>query len=688
MVESLVLGGWFLSAIALLVGIAILVSHVATGNAERAWRFMCVATFIAVFAMQISEQLTLSPNEGPPVMTALFNTIQTFILQRDAPSMTDEIKELLGSLAKPYVAYGVLVSLLAPAATVGSAIIAFSRIISLPLLWLRSGRHETFVFSELNESSLALASSIQERYVHLIPHQRCTIAFARCTACGDENLTDEARAQSMLLSKMSIGRLMRWCRGREHCHMVLSERSGLANITEGLHLTETNPQTTRHLPASMHVLSSANDAETYADVMARRTLQKGGCKVRWFDPTVAAVRQVLIEAPLFLTGVPNEISPEELYGQIDRRIMVIGASDLASEFLRMAIWCGRAYGLHVTIDVVDKDAARLREQLAFTSPEIMSNLDEDGYDLRFHDCSCSSEEFLELTREVGCEVTYVLVSQADDLLTADVARRVRGLLESCRMRAGATGASPLVLAAVKDSSIATAITQAQAPDGQAYDVQIAHCGGDQLTYENLFMPHVERWAKKFNRAIWGCYDGEQENRRTLEERADAAFEASELNRCSSAASVLFCKHVLFSFCRRVWARELSVDIDPAQLPEASAWTQHTEDNVFDAAWEAYDRYVSSATPTWLEELEHERWVAYMRVLGYEFADGTARDSLMEAGAIQNQIARLHVCLVDHDELQALDDAMGKIPDEQQALSFTEARSTVIRYLPEIIHGTE
>lgn len=135
---SLILGGWFLSAIALLTGIVILVSHVATGSAERAWRFMCVAVFLAVFAMQISEQLVLSPNEGPPVMTALFNTIQTIILQLDAPSMTDEIKELLGSLAKPYVTYSVLVSLAAPATTVGSALIAFSRIMSLPLLWLRS----------------------------------------------------------------------------------------------------------------------------------------------------------------------------------------------------------------------------------------------------------------------------------------------------------------------------------------------------------------------------------------------------------------------------------------------------------------------------------------------------------------------------------------------------------------------
>lgn len=685
---SLVLVGWFLSVIALLVGIVMLVSHVTTGGTGRPWRPLLVATFVAVFAMQVSEQFALRPNEGPPIMTALFNTIQTFILQRDTASMTDEIKELLGALAKPYVTYGVLISLVAPAATVGSAVIAFSRLMSLPLLWLRSGRYDTFVFSELNETSLTLASSIQEHYTSLDPSQRCTIAFARSDACEDEELIDRGRALGMLLSRRSISRLIRWCRGREHCHMVLSERSGSANIVEGLRLTEKVPQATGRLAASMHVLSCANNSEEFADVMALRTLQKGGCKVRWLDQTVTAVRQVLIESPLFLAGVPDKTSREELYGRADRRIMVIGADDLAMEFLKMAIWCGRAYGLHVTIDVVDEDAMRLRERLAFSSPEIVANLGEGGYDLRFHGCSCSSEEFLGLTREVGCEVTYVLVSQADDLLAADVARRVRGLIDACRMRANAISAAPLVLVAAKDSSIAAAIAEAQAPDGRSYDMQIAQWGSSLLTYESLFMPHMERWSKRFNRALWGCYEGERENRPVLEARADAAFEASELTRCASAASVLFCKHVLFSFCRRAWARELPVDIDPMQLPEALAWTRHVNNDAFDAAWEAYERYVSSVTPTWLERLEHERWVAYMRVLGYELADGSARDVLVGAGAIQNQVARLHACLMDYDKLQALDGAMGVVLDERQSLSSVEASGTVVRHLPEIIHGAE
>ena len=78
----------------------------------------------------------------------------------------------------------------------------------------------------------------------------------------------------------------------------------------------------------------------------------------------------------------------------------------------------------------------------------------------------------------------------------------------------------------------------------------------------------------------------------------------------------------------------------------------------------------------------------MRVLGYEFADGAARESLVEAGTIHNQLARLHVCLVSHDELQALDDAMGKTPDEQQALSFVEANGAAIHHLPEIIHDAQ
>lgn len=685
---GMLLFGWFLSAATLLAGVAMFLSRITTASAERVWRPLCVATFFAVLATQIAEQLALCPDGGSPVLTALFSTVQTFILERDAPSMTDEIQALLGTLAKPYVAYGVFLSLVAPIATAGSAVLVFSHFVSLPLLWLRSAHRETYVFSELNESSLSLASSIQSHYASLVPPARCAIAFARSGACEDEDLLNEARVQGMLFSKLSIDRLMRWCRGREHCHVVLSERAGSANVAEGLRLTEMVPQAKRRLAASVHVFSDVSDTEGFADIMALRVAQKGGCKVRRIDPTIAAIRQALITYPLFLVGDPARTTPGELYGRTDRRLLVVGADNLATEFLKAAIWCGRAYGIHMTIDVVDKNVAHLREQLAYACPEIVANIGEDGYDLRFHECSYSSETFVELTRKVGCEVTYVLVSQADDLLTAGVARRVRTLLEACRMRESSHSAPPLVLAATRNTSIATALGQAQTPQGQPYDIKIVQCGNDLLTYENLFLPHAERWATNLNRAYWGCYDAMQQDRQALEERADAAFEASELNRLSAVASVVFCKHVLFSFCRRVWAHEISVDLDRAHLPEASVWTRPADNPALDAVWDVYGQYVSSVAPAWLSQLEHERWMAYVRTLGYELADGEALASLAQERAIQSQLARLHAFLVDYDDLPTVYDTIEKASGESRIRSFTGANDAVIRHLPKIILDTK
>lgn len=685
---GMVLAGWFLSVAALVVGVALLLSRISSGSAERAWRPLCVAIFLAVMATQVAEQLALWPDGGSPVLTALFNTIQTFILERDAPSMTDEIQALLGGLAKPYVAYGVFLSLMAPIAAAGSAVLVFSHFVSLPLLWLRSGRRETYVFSELNESALALASSIQSHYASLTPLQRCVIAFARSAACEDDELQGEARMQGMLLSKMPIERLMRWCRGREHCHMVLSKRNGSENVSEGLHLSEMVPQASKRLAASVHVFSDVADTEGFADIMAQRVAQKGGCMVRRIDPTVAAVRQALISYPLFLVGEPSKATREVLYERCDRRILILGSDALATEYMKAAVWSGRAYGLHMTIDIVDEDAGRLREHLASSCPEIASNIGRDGYDLHFHECSCSSEAFVELIRKIGCEVTYVLVSQSSDLLTAGVARRVRGLLEACRIRMGAGGTAPLVLAAVRDADIATALPQAQTPDGQPYDIRIAQCGDDLLTYESLFMPQSERRAANLNRALWGCYDTTQEERSALEERADAAFEASEFTRLSSMTAALFCKHVLFSLCRRVWAQELPVDIDCMHLPEAAVWTMSFDDASLEGVWQAYRRYVSSSAPTWLYRLEHERWMAYVRVLGYELADGNALTTLAERGTVQSQLAHLHAGLVDYDKLPAVCDVTEIALGERQAPAFSEASRAVIQHLPKIILGQD
>lgn len=178
----------------------------------------------------------------------------------------------------------------------------------------------------------------------------------------------------------------------------------------------------------------------------------------------------------------------------------------------------------------------------------------------------------------------------------------------------------------------------------------------------------------------------QEERAALAERADSAFESSEFIRLSSAASVVFCKHVLFSFCRRIWAQEIDGGIDAAQLPGAEAWMGPVDGAAMGAVWDAYERYVLADAPAWLSRLEHERWMAYVRTLGYELADGPALAKVVEAGAIQNQLARLHAYLVDYDEMPAVNDALREVLDEREVRSFAEADGLVIRHLPKIVRA--
>ena len=153
-------------------------------------------------------------------------------------------------------------------------------------------------------------------------------------------------------------------------------------------------------------------------------------------------------------------------------------------------------------------------------------------------------------------------------------------------------------------------------------------------------------------------------------------------------AALFCKHVLFSLCRRVWAQELPVDIDCMHLPEAAVWTMSFDDASLEGVWQAYRRYVSSSAPTWLYRLEHERWMAYVRVLGYELADGNALTTLAERGTVQSQLAHLHAGLVDYDKLPAVCDVTEIALGERQAPAFSEASRAVIQHLPKIILGQD
>ncbi len=674
--------------VGLILSLALLASGVIAFMARRksrqvqglkAWHVLCIFIFCAIFAFELSQACAGLSSTRTPLLGSLFSTIQMFLLERDIDIDESAVLGLLKSVGYPYLTYNAFLHLLAPLTTIGAALLLLSQYASLPLLWLSSRSKEVFLFSSLTSDSIVLANSVKRGV------ERCVVAFADVDSCEDEDLRAEARNERHLCLSQDVIGLVRWCNKRSPIRVVLCSTNETDNLHDTLMLSKalSNTKMVRR-QISLHAMSEATSATSFVDSATAIAQKVGaGVQVRRINQTAALVQDLLMRYPLFLPGVLTA-SGDELYKNANRRLIILGSDELCYEFLKAALWCGRAHGIVFGISVYDKGAHRLARRIAYECPETHRLIGTE-YDVSFADVPEQSSELLEAVASEAAHASYVLVSQADDLKSVGLARRVREVLEQARVRQKVRGAHPLMLAHVRDSQLASTLAQAQVPKGQSYDLQAVGSMDSLLSYENIFRPTLEAWGQSLNRAYWGYFDmqpgAERDEIGTL---ADASYEASEYNRTSSMASAIFLKYDLYSFCRIVAQGRCSY-ITKEQLPSSADWQLPLSDPVFQDVIAAYSSYTKNEDCTWLQRLEHDRWNAYVRTLGFECAtEGDYRSFFPSTGRDQDQLARLHVCLVPFDELDEVDAMVERVEGTPRAVSFKDVDKVVIGHLSDVI----
>lgn len=534
---------------------------------------------------------------------------------------------------------------------------------------------------------------------------RPVIAFAEVDR-ADEALVDEAHDLRFVCSERSIDDLAARCSKNKARCFVFSSENEAQNLRASLRLTETlmaeqRSRQDKRTPAAKResddvptviVFSTSSVSDGYVDAAVRDvtvTDDKGKASVlvrfRRFDHTQNTINQVLMERPVFLNASlakANEADARRLlYTAGERRVLVVGAGAMGMAFLKGAIWSSQSNSILTHIDVVESNPLR-KGRLALECPEVERMLvrhstdDEkasagtdgtaelrdprdEAYDVEFHTFDVFSSEFDELMRTRGQEVSYVFVALGDDLASAQAARRIREMLERSRMSAGLGAASrPPIVVVIDDSLLAASIADATSSKGQSYEITPVGTQEALFSYKNVFQPELDRLASNLNAAYWGCYDIEDPAKRAgTRAGADASYERLEYNRISSKASAIFLKHHLFELCRDIATGAVTLGTDTPGLPSALDWTKPLDSPEFKAVRDAYASFVSSLERReQLQRLEHRRWNAFMRTLGYERCDEPTLENINRDGLGRNcdHLARLHICLAPFDELGDID----------------------------------
>ena len=711
-----IFGGLILSAA--IVIMAVVLGFLRGKRSTGPWRLYSNPLYITT-AVLITLAFVLAQAEGfallePPYsvgsilsrfINSIHDTFQTVSLD-GSPYIGEENLLPLGwdpFYAWLYLIYQGLIFVLAPATAFSSAAFFFFTLLASPALWLRSRKSDTYVFSEVNSSALTLAKSIFA-YAKSKSGSKPVIAFAEVDN-ADEALVDEARAMGVICSDRSITELATRCSTKTKRFFIFSSTNEAQNLREALKLTKVFADAEEEVAEQPTVMVFSNSALSDGYVDSAVAMCSGTAKFRRFDHTQNTISQVLMKMPVFLNVTPHEVDSElervALYSTTPRRILIIGAGSMGSAFLKGALWSGQSNVAQMHIDIFDTKAIAAKRRLSLECPEIAGNLGtrdssnphDEAYDVEFHPWNVFSDKFDTFMRDHGEEVTYVFVALGDDLLTAQAARRLRELLERSRVTSGdANATQPPIVAVIDDTLVSSSVEDASSPKGQSYCITAVGSTESLFSYENVFHPKLERWAMNLNAAYWGYFDTEDEKKRAeILRGANESYDVVEYNRISSRAAAIFLKQHLFEFCRGMKSGVLPVAGKGAKLslPSVKDWTLPLDSPEFSEVLDAYEAFVNSpSTPREpLQELEHRRWNAFMRTLGYERCDEAALETInahITDGKKQNcdHLSKLHLCLVPFDQLDEADALYERISGKNP--NYKHADDAIIKHLKEIV----
>ena len=495
---------------------------------------------------------------------ALHNTLQVFTIDVGAHDILDAIQAALPGFSPYFLMMSVLM-IVCPLLTL-SFILSLVKNISAYLRLLASFGRDWYVFSELNEKSIALAKDLRGN------HKRCAIVFTDVFTREEEDsyeLVEQAKECGAICFKKDIVTInFRLHRARSRTVFFAIGENETENVDQALRLIGLYKDSDN---VRIFVFSTRIDGElllTKAD--------KGKVKVRRVNEVRSLVNRLLYERgeALFRHALPVDGG--------DRKIsaVIVGLGQHGTQMLKALTWFCQMNGYHVEINAFDIDE-KAEDRFAAQAPELMSE-DYNGvsvpgeaeYTIRIHSGSdVTTKTFADAIAEIK-DATYAFIALGSDEANIRTAVDLRMQFERMHIR-------PAIQAVLSNSEEKKALTGITNYRGKEY--QIEFIGDTEESYSEAVILNSPLEADALRRHLkWG---------------REEEFWQYEYNYNSSVASAIHAR------------ARIACNIPGAGKKEEDLTEE--ERNV-------------------IETLEHRRWNAYMRSEGYVYSgshDKSTRNDL-------------------------------------------------------------
>lgn len=373
--------------------------------------------------------------EGLPVLKSLLasvhHTLRTFILDGELQPIQAYALTLGEDISPFYELYAMLLYLVAPILTFG-AVLSLIKNVSAYRRLLMHQFSETFIFSELNEQSVALANSLRAN------HPRGLMVFTDVYETDNEEVSElcgRARELNAVLLRSDIAALNLRLHKSNHISFYIIGSDESENVQQSLSLIE---QYRNEKKMRLFVFSTSVEGE-----LLFQASFEGGMSVRRVNIVRSLINQTLYQngIQLFQNAVPSEGGEKVI------SVVLVGLGQYGTEMLKALCWCGQMDGYRIEIDVFD---IRMNAEKAFAAqcPELLkwNDLRDDGeaeYKITIHSgVNVNSIDFEETLQKLP-RITHVFVALGSDVKNLQTSVRVR---EFCERQ----GQKPVIQAIIQD----------------------------------------------------------------------------------------------------------------------------------------------------------------------------------------------------------------------------------------------
>ena len=528
--------------------------------------FTAVFLFFPAFWLQVEEDGLQGLKSG---LLALHSAIRAFAFDSDY----DVIPEMIeGPIASGYQAFAAIVVVTAPLLTFSFVLSFFGGMFAY-IRVLAGYFQPVYVFSELNERSLALAGDIHKK------HPAACLVFTDVLDAsddGDLELQEQATDLGAVMFRKDILSVDFSVHSQDApLNFFAIAQNEDSNVSHGLRLMELYGN---RKSANLYVFSTGAESEAILS-----SAKPVSMHVRRVDEVRSLINRVLYDEGhlLFDPNLP------QVDGEKQITAVVVGMGKHGTAMIKALSWFCQMDGYRVDIHGFDMDE-QAEDIFTAQCPELMDPRyngvtvpGEPRYRITIHsDLDVNTYSFAKEIKTLT-DASYVLVSLGDDALNIRTAMKLRMLFEQ-------VGAKPRIQAIVYNSGKSAALQGLKNFKDQSYDIDFI--GDLEHSYSELVIMDSEVEAEALKRHLrWG---------------PEQTFWAYEYNYSSSVALAIHSK------AKQLQQIPGAMKPDEEQTPEERAL---------------------------LEDLEHRRWNAYMRSEGYIYSGSPDKKSRNDLGKMHHNL---------------------------------------------------